>query len=291
MANGVTYAVYGESPYLTLPEFKNAPTALSIATLVPGGTQGQQDAELTNLINRASSLMDEFLNQSLVAQINVEALRARVSNQGFFTIHPKNDPVNAVTAFSYGGTPTSLISLSDCSGIWFEPQQITVPLGSSMSTSAGPLQFGGGVPGQQAFIKLTYDSGYTETLCSGTATQSTVTVLTNAGITPGSTYKIFDGANTETVTVTSSFVYGSSLVIPLTAPLAFTHTSVSFSGMPQIVKDCCIAVTSALLRRRGDAANAMVSGSRPGPVSTTKKVFSDPVAQALDSIDSYRRIR
>ena len=66
MATGVTtQQPFFENPYITVTEYKNAPTSIDFDNLVVGGNAGAQDAELANAILRASSFIDEFLNQNL----------------------------------------------------------------------------------------------------------------------------------------------------------------------------------------------------------------------------------
>ena len=61
--------------YLTIAEYKNAPTAIDYNNLVTGGTSAQQDAELASVIQRASSWIDIYVNQPLIAQNFLEQCR------------------------------------------------------------------------------------------------------------------------------------------------------------------------------------------------------------------------
>ena len=69
MANGYTGTTQQFStPYLTLGEYKSAPTAIDIDNLVFNSQDPDvQDSELTNVIARASSWIDTFCNQVLAA--------------------------------------------------------------------------------------------------------------------------------------------------------------------------------------------------------------------------------
>ena len=82
MAVGITPDTTRENPYLTVQEYKDAPTSIDYNNLVVGGNQAAQDAELANVILRASSYMNEYLNQSLVADQYTETQRVRVNGQG-----------------------------------------------------------------------------------------------------------------------------------------------------------------------------------------------------------------
>ena len=74
MTNAYTGTTHQFStPYLTLTEFKNAPTAVDISNLVWNSTdQAVQDAELNNVIARASSWVDTYCNQVLAATTEQE---------------------------------------------------------------------------------------------------------------------------------------------------------------------------------------------------------------------------
>ena len=94
MAVGITPDTTNENPYVTVDEYKAAPTAVSISTLVVGGNQEAQDAELANVILRASSYMNEYFNANLNADEYTETQRIRYSNSsGYFALHPNNSPI------------------------------------------------------------------------------------------------------------------------------------------------------------------------------------------------------
>lgn len=296
MATGVTTQhPFFEAPYITVAEYKNAPTAIDIDNLVVGGNAAAQDAELANVILRASSFMDEYLNQNLNASTQTENQRTRMTAQGFLAIHPNNNPVISLQSMSYGTSPNNLVALSDPSVSWFEDQQIIVPL-SQMATSyssQGALGFGTGAsPRQQLFVTFNYTSGYVNNLiASATATQSTLTVQDPAGIVAGMQLRIYDGASSERVVVASTYTYGSTTV-PLAAPLAYTHaTGVAISNLPQAIKEACILITTAFLKVRGDNSLTMNVTTQPmGNISGSTR-FGSEMAIALDMLGLYRRIR
>ena len=58
MTVGITANTFEEKPYLTVAEYKNAPTSIDYNNLVVGGNQTAQDSELANVILRASSFMN-----------------------------------------------------------------------------------------------------------------------------------------------------------------------------------------------------------------------------------------
>ena len=152
-----TISPLNEKPYITIAEYLNAPTSIDSSNLVVGGNSAAQTAELYNVIIRASSFMNEYLNQDLNATTNTENQRTRFTPEGFIALHPNNNPVISLSAFSYGSTPNNMTALSDCSTVWFEDQQIIIPVSQLSTTysSQGPLSFGGsGSTRNQIFVNL-----------------------------------------------------------------------------------------------------------------------------------------
>lgn len=296
MATGVTTQhAFNENPYITVAEYKNAPTSIDFDNLVVGGNAGAQDAELANAILRASSFMDEYLNHNLNASTQVENQRVRITSQGMIALHPNNNPIISLQSFEYGSDPLNLSSLPDCSKVWFEEQQIIIPLASMSSTysSQGPLAFGPyGAPRQQIFTRYQYTSGYVNSLiASATATQSTLTVQSADGIVAGMTLRIYDGASSEKVVVASSYTYGSTTV-PLTSALAYTHASgIALGNLPQAIKQACILITTAFLKVRGDRSLTMNITTQPSGNISGGALYGSEIELALKMLDLYKRIR
>ena len=294
MPVGITPDTQDESAYLTIAEYKNAPTSIDFDNLVVGGNANAQDAELANVIMRASSYMDAHLNRNLTATTYVETQRTRMTSEGFIALHPDNAPVVQLSDFQYGSNPLNLITLPDCSQTWFENQQIIIPL-SQLSTSyssQGPLAFGGGFPRQQIFMKYTYVAGYVNTrIVTATATQSTLTVKSGAGIIAGQILHIYDGALSEDVTVASTYVNGSTTV-PLTTALVSTHAAgVAIGNMPMTIKQACILITTAFIKMRGDNSMTMQITTSPTANVDGAQRYGGDIASALEMIKLYRRIR
>jgi hypothetical protein len=294
MAVGITPDTTDESAYLTVAEYKNAPTSIDYDNLVVGGNSGAQDAELANVIMRASSYMDQHFNQNLTAQTYVETQRTRMTSEGYIALHPNNAPVIQLSDFQYGGSPLNLITLPDCSQTWFENQQIIIPL-SQLSTSyssQGPLAFGGGIPRQQLFTKYTYVAGYVNTkIVTATAAATSLTVKSGAGIIAGQILHIYDGATSEDVTVASTYVNGSTTV-PLTTALVSTHAAgVAIGNMPTTIKQACILITTAFIKMRGDNSMTMAITTSPTANVDGAQRFGGDIASALEMIKLYRRVR
>ena len=297
MAIGITPDISNESSYLSVAEYKQAPTALSLSTLVTGGNQAAQDAELATVILRASSYMNEYLNQNLIATEYTETQRIRYSaSGGYYALHPYNAPVIALSAFNYGANPNQLYALADCSIAWFEGQQIIIP-GDQIGwnwTSQGPLQFGGSISQSNwTFTKYTYIAGYANTTTVGdTAVGDTsIEVEDPTGILPGEQYRIFDGANTERVTVSDSYTFGDA-VVTLQAPMRYAHLEgATFSNLPNAIKEACILITSAFIKMRGDSSTTMAYTTSPSGNIAGSVRYGNDIAVALDMVNKYRRVR
>ncbi len=282
-------------PYLTLDEFKNAPTALDYGNLVQGGSQAAQDAELSNAILRASSWIDQHCDQILSATVDVEQQRGRIGTDGSVVFHPKYAPIVALTSLNIGFSPQAVVAVPDPSIAWIEEQQVIFPYANANLSwsSAGPLGFGAtGSSRARVYVNYTYINGYfNSTIVTATAGASTLTVADGTGLVVGDQFTIFDGTSTETVTVASTYTFGSATV-PLTSALAFTHTAgVAASALPAAIKEACILVTSAYLKIRGDSSLILGVTNAPGQaVDGSQKIGTD-IAHAQDLLKPFRRIR
>jgi hypothetical protein len=295
MATGVTTDTFSEQSYITVAEYKNAPTSIDYDNLVVGGNATAQDAELKNVILRASSYMDEYLNQNVVANRATETQRVRLNNSGYIALHPNQSPIISLESFYYGGAPTNLIPVNDPSQCWFEEQQIIIPLSQMATTwsSQGPLAFGAGIGGSnQIFTKYTYVAGFANTtVVSGTAGASTIVVADPIGIIPGEMLRISDGASSETVYVSSTYTYGSA-TITLVSPLLYTHaTGAAIGNLPNAIKQACILITTAFIKVRGDNSLTMNITTQPQGSIPGAARYGGEIAMALQMVDKYRRIR
>lgn len=283
--------------YLTIAEYKNAPTAIDYNNLVVGGTSAQQDAELAAVIQRASSWIDIYVNQPLIAQNFQEQQRTRITQEGFMVISPDYNNVVALNSLSYGATPTSLTAVTDgaLQSAWFEKSQIVMPLsqvGLSYS-SQGPLSFGF-PPNSRSRIYAAYN--YCAGFCNGnisaaTAGQSSFTMIDPIGLTAGTVVTIYDGQYTEQVVVSPSYNYGSSTVA-ITTPLKYAHASgVAVGNMPQAIKEAAILATTDFLKVRGDNSLTMAITTRATAGPAAGSVFGTDLELAKQLLAPFRRMR
>jgi hypothetical protein len=297
MSNAYTGTTHQFStPYLTLDEFKNAPTAIDISNLVFNSQDPDvQDAELNNVIARASSWIDTYCNQVLAATTEQEQQRTRIGADGTFRLHPRYNPIIALLSMQYGNPSTQLQSLSDCSIAWIEDSEIIVPYANLSLTysSQGALQFGFPTsPRVETYIKYSYIAGYANTtIVTATAGQFSLTVADGTGIIAGQMMKIYDGYQSENVMVADTYTFGSTTV-PLVSPLGYNHaTGISISALPPAVKEAAILVTTAFLKVRGDSSMTMSISTSAGPSTPGKDKLSDEISLAKDLLQPYRRVR
>ena len=282
------------TPYLTVAEYKSAPTSIDLDNLdYASQYPDDQDAELANVIARASSWIDSECNQVLAATVENEQQRGRIRPDGSIIMHPRYNPIIALTSFQYGYPNTELYSLGDCSIAWIEPQQIVIPQTTVSWTSQGPLHFGlQSSPSTPIFMKYQYVAGYTNTLiATAVATQSSLTVLNGTGIIAGQILKIYDGQYSENVTVADTYVFGSTTV-PLTSPLLYDHDpSVSISALPPAIKEAAILVTTAFLKVRGDSSMTMGIANSASLSQNLGGNLGEEIALAKQLVNPYKRVR
>ena len=295
MATGLNPDTYAEISYISVGEYKNAPTSIDYDNLVVGGNSAAQDAELANVILRAYSYMNEYFNQNLSACTYTETQRVRFTQDGYIALHPNNDPIIALKSFQYGATPNNLVTLTDPSTAWFEEQQLIIPLSSLANSysSQGPLAFGGfGAPRQQIYVKYTYDSGYVNNpMAAATAGQTSITMIDPTGILANDVFRIYDGANTEVITVASNYVYGSTTV-PLATSLQYNHLAgTTLGNLPNAIKQACITITTAFIKMRGDSSMTMGITTSVLPNIKGGSRYGNEIQLALEICDKYRRVR
>ena len=283
--------------YLTVSEYKNAPTAIDYSNLVTGGTSAQQDAELSAVIQRASSFIDIYVNQPLIAQNFQEQSRTRITKEGFLVISPDFNNVVSLNSLSYGSVPTNMVTASATSllSCWFEKSQIIYPLSQLGLTysSQGPLSFG--FPpstGSKIYASYNYTAGYCNGLISSaTAGQTSFTMIDPIGLTAGTVVTIYDGQYTEQVVVSPTYTYGSSTV-NVTTPLRFAHASgVAVGNIPQAVKQAAILITTDFLKVRGDSSLTMSVTTRATSGPSVQDIVGSDIALAKELLAPFRRMR
>lgn len=292
---------FGTEPYVTPQEFKQAATRVDWANLVPGDPESSE-AELFNNLMRASSWADNVCNQPLGATIDSGQEVVTVGRDGKVRIHPRQTPCTMLTSFQYGADPSSMTALTDFTGVWVEPDTLTVPLASSgLVSSSGALGFGTGAAGagDPVYVQYDYASGWPNTTLTAAANAGDTTLQVNipVGILPAFTLLgIYDGPFTEMVGVSASYVPGAS-VVALQTPLQYAHAQygpagVSVSALPPIIKQSVISLTAALCRNGGSQALVMASlNAAPKTKTLQENGWRQDVVDALTNLASFGRVR
>jgi hypothetical protein len=244
------------TPYVTPSVLTSAPTGVSWSIIpMPKATTSQQFAEQTNICHRATSMIDGFVNQTMRATIDTEVR----SGPGDFRINIEQAtgnvrwilsrwPVTAILAIQVSGNamfPRQWTQVQ--SGFWDIENPVIGVYGSY--TPGGSAGTGGQsiliAPGYGSWwlgrngyrFSCTYLNGWPHAgiMTNATAGSSTIQVDDVTGF-AGATARIYDGADTETVHITSVTATtmetlpnggGTAPAGPgtlnLAAPLTFSH--------------------------------------------------------------------
>jgi hypothetical protein len=261
--------------YLTVNEYKRAPTAINTSNLdyLAGLTDSSsQDAELANVIARASAWIDNYcqLPGGLAASVNTETRAVYLTRDGFLRIQPYNFPIIQLQSLQWRLYPNAAWTTVDINNIqvydryfenlmWFpflSGPSLTVGTSYAYPVSVPYMPYvdpttRANIEDLQVTVQYTYINGYPNTTLSAdvTAGASTITVDDATGIIAGKTsLTMYDGGKTEKVTVQS--IAGN--VLTLTKPLIFAHSKgIAVSAIPADVKQACILVVNYLLKERG----------------------------------------
>lgn len=295
-------------PYVTVAEFRASPTWLDTDDLISGGDQPQQDAELYNVLLRASAWADNWCSQRLSAHTAYEQTRARVDRWGRIILHPSNVPVRQVVALAYGTDFQNLTQLTDLTQVWVEDARgIVVSAVPWRGSFSGTLEFGGtGPEGSEVYVAYQYVAGYACTTLASSASSagSSITVADATGIQPpstvlfgtlpGSTMRLWDPALEEAVTVSNAYTLGSTTV-PLSSPLINSHAAgASVSELPAEVHQAVIELAVALLMRENVTEEEPFAGTPYGPttrMSASGGASGGLVDHARELLEPYRRVR
>lgn len=243
-------------PYLTTAEYRAAPTDVDLTSLVPNGSQTQQDDMLATLIGRASAWMDGYVHYQLGATIDTEARRVRVHNDGYVRVPTRGVPILEVDSFSIGLIPSQLTPLTSAPDGWVEDNVICMPVVFGAATIA-PRQLTAYSFGSRVYVQYTYVNGYPNTLLTATAAQGAMAISLRSalGVYAGTSLVIYDSGLTETVVVAPTYVSTTGpgpTSVPIVSGLLNPHLAgVSVSALPANVKQAAILATTAFIKVRG----------------------------------------
>jgi hypothetical protein len=276
--------------YLTVPEFRAMPTGTNLDDLINNGSRAANDAELANILLRASRWCDNYCRVQLGAhRVVSERQHVQVQRDGTVSISPRQTsggvPPVSCSRLAYG-TPGTLTATVTPTSQWVEDGAFSIPLSGGGATSwSGPLQFGGPTSGRMA-VEYDYLAGYPITMlaASATAAATSLAVRDATGIQPGQQLNIHDPGVEEQVTVTSSWV---PVTGPASIPVAATQYAHSagagIGAMPEDVKTAVGQMAVVLIRRSSDTGSPSVDKS----VGADMEAFQN-AARAI--LDRYRRV-
>lgn len=293
------------TPYVSTAAFRAHPTYLDTDGLVTGNPYPDaQTAQLNSLLLQASAWADNECGQPLGAHLYTQSTRVRTDRAGMLRIHADHGPVRAVTALSYGWSPTSLTAV-DSPSVWVEDgSNLVITLGGSSTAWTGSLQVGFGAgPGSEIFVRVSTVAGFvaTQTSAATVAGATSISVADPTGIEPGGSYRIWEPGREETVTVSPLWQPPPASSIPapaavlLAAPTVFGHDiGHDVSGLPGDVRLAVVKYTIALLLRPDTTAedefpDSSTNSSTRGKDS--RRTGLGLVDEARKILNSYQRVR
>jgi hypothetical protein len=270
-------------PYLTAAQFTAYPTWLDLDNLVPGGAAGLQTDALNDVLLQASDWCNGVCEDMRLSAhwVQNENQRTRASGRGKIYLKPRDIPIRAVTALSYGWDPTAMaaLPLPDAS-MWIEDgREVSFRPGGGLQEFTGPaIQFGGRVSSHaETYVTWSYVAGFPSTyMPSGvTSGAATVSVADPAGILPGDVLRIYDIGVSEALTVASTYVPALPTVpptvtsVPIAGTVTSTHVATTgITGMPRKALQAVYAYGVALLMREDVSSEEPESGFGPAARTT-----------------------
>lgn len=289
-------------PYISLSDYKNAPTAIDTSQLIPGSNQAANDQELARVIKRASGWADRLCDQTLAATLDTQSESdLNVRRDGTVRVVCNFWPVLELDSFLAGPTPSTITAVTDTTNIALKGRNVlSVPVfGLVANTPLVGFLAGGLLPGDRACATWSYWNGWPHSTLTGGPyhiNDASITVKTSLpAALAGQQLTISDGANEEVVTVSSAFTGGTT--IPLVGGLANTHTvpagpdSIVVTALPWDARNGVIHLTSCLIKTRGAEADVMDSiGDEPAQSAAIEGGGVEDFSIAVDLLEYFRRV-
>jgi hypothetical protein len=277
-------------PYLSVSQYRFAPTAMDTSTLVPGGSPEAQTQALADTISRASRWADTMCfgadpaakGASLAASLSVENVQTRLKG-GALKLVCDYRPIIEVLGIDVGPDPGHVESIGEsvAAMVSIGRRTITVPYGGfivgrqNAAAVQGPI-----VQATTTYVVWSYVAGYPHSsLAAPVEAGATTCVIQSTdgqggawGVLPGSQLTVYDGANTEMLTVQSLTPATPTLTTATltTTPFQNAHTPPSppdflpVTAIPPDIQQGVISLTTMLIKTRG--ARALVMPTIPGGV-------------------------
>ncbi|WP_407310524.1 hypothetical protein [Desulfosporosinus sp. SB140] len=272
--------------YLTTSEYKRAPTGIDPTSLdyLSGLSDATaQDAELANVIARASAWIDNYceMPDGLYASVNTEIVPVFITKDGFLRIKPKNVPIIQLQSFQWKVYPSAEWVVVDLTNVqvyerhfevmmwfpFFNGPALTIGNAYAYPVSAPYMPYltpteTGKVMDMQITTQYSYINGYPNTTITNNVNigDNFITVDDATGVIIGTTMTVYDGHNTEKIMIQG--INGN--ILALTKPLIFAHAAgIAISSIPADVKQACILMTNYLLKEKGVNAIVLQGVSNP----------------------------
>jgi hypothetical protein len=255
-------------PYLSISQYKYAPTAMDTSDLVVSGTAADQDRALADTLRRASAWADRICfgadaaakGASLAATLSVQVAQVPVLGRQLRLVCDYK-PVIQVNGIDLGPSMNALAPLADPTGIRIGRRTIYVPLSAGIvGRDNGAFTFS--TAGSSYAVVWSYVNGYPHTQLASAVTAGSSTVNVAAtdggtgllGVLNGMRMTIVDGVDTETFVVASV----SGTTITTATPLLYDHALpaapdfLPVTSIPSDVEEAVILLSTVLIKTRGD---------------------------------------
>lgn len=293
--------------YVDNTTFASAPTGIDLSQVVPQGSIAANSAELTNVLRRASSYIDNSICfQNLRATTDFENGRIRPNRWGQLQVWTKQFPIIAVLQFQF--RPNMIQEWeppSDVSKIDYTNQHSFI-LDDKNYTCYRGLQ------AKPLGVKYCYASGWPHTTLANPATAGaeSITVSDPSGIGPAQTtinltipgtstvvsvvtdqmyqdLHIYDGASSEDIVITGV----SGGILTLESGLAYGHAEDTLvSCIPEAVQQATILIAAYLIKTRGTGAFMMTDRSLGGRVTNQNQETETGMGEAKAMLQPFKRV-
>jgi hypothetical protein len=287
---------YRQIPYISVSEYRYAPTAVGTGQLVQGGTGTDATASAAQVIARASGMVDEYCfhrgDGTLAASVTTESNWVKVKPDGSVALICNFKPILAVVGVGLGPNPSTSASMDSTAAADITVTDKVIWLPGTWSWSGRYPTFGGyPTRNGQMWAVWQYINGYPHTQLAANATKGATSIVVTpnspsqtipAGVYAGTQLTIKDGTSTEVVTVASA---PTSTTLQLLSPTQYAHTvpqspdAIMVTAVPWAVEQAVISLTSVLVKAQGNRALVMGSVGQPA----TREAASR--AGALDDYD------
>lgn len=265
--------------YLTIEEYRAAPTALATNNLVPGGDQAAQDNELAAIIKRASTFLDNTARQKLYATSATQNEKVRIKD-GYFVLRAYQDRVKSIDAFSWGVTPSNLAAASTpipVASYFVEENRVLFLTGSPGVQWVGSLNMLATPVSGSVYASWTYTAGWFTTRLAAPAIvgATSVTVEDPTGIQPGGFIRLIDGGRVADAQVSPAYVPGSAVVALFAALVEAFPAGAGFTEVPDDLKEAAVLATSHYVKDRKSGGFVMGGASATVDQTTDAQLGPD----------------